>query len=137
AADAGRRLAARGDDAGDVRAVAFAVVAVVAGLLARHGVLAAIDKEILVRGDAGVDHRDLDAGARVVGDIRVEVAQRVRVAEVDRPQGNGRVGTERDVLLQRVPEAHPRVDVEALDLLARGPELERGDALAVGLGLRA
>src|SRR2546426_8800836 len=30
-------------------------------------------------------------------------------------------------LFRSVPEAHPRVGIEALDLLARGPELERSE----------
>ncbi|MCZ7562699.1 MAG: hypothetical protein M5U08_01930 [Burkholderiales bacterium] len=114
--------AARGDDSGDVRAVARAVVAPVAGPLALHRVLAAAHQQIGMVADAGVDHADRDAAAGREPRRAVEMAERVARGEVERRERHLDRGARAHVAPERAPQAERRVDVEPLDRPRRGRE---------------
>src|SRR6185369_11198206 len=125
------------DDARDVRAMTFAVVAEIAGILSGHRVEAALDREIRFRGNAGVDDADGDALACRERRVAVEVPQTVVESEADRHELDRRAGAQRDAEPERVPEALRRVDVEPLDLLRRRAELQSDLTLCVRRPARA
>jgi hypothetical protein len=107
-----------------MRAVPLAVVAEIVGDFAGDRVDAALNQEVRLCGNAGVDDADGKAFARGQRGTAVEVAQPVGEPQVDRRELDRRARRQRDVELETIPEGLRRVNVETLDLLGRRAEIQ-------------